>query len=182
MTVWHKSFAALMLFTLAATAQAATCPETLDHTFKRLHADDEVNLCSLAGKPVLVVNTASFCGYTGQFAGLESLYQRYREAGLEIVGVPSGDFNQEARDEAETAEVCFANYGVTFTMTAPQSVRGRNAHPLFRQLAEQGGTPPRWNFHKYLLDADGKVVAQFPSQVAPLDERLVSAVEAVLPH
>ncbi|WP_245932359.1 glutathione peroxidase [Isoalcanivorax indicus] len=178
---WRAWCAGLTLLASAAFAQGADCPDTLNHTFKRLHADEDVNLCDLAGQPVLVVNTASFCGFTGQFEGLEALYQRFRDRGLEIVGVPSGDFNQEARDEAETAEVCYANYGVTFTMTSPQSVRGSGAHPMFRLLAAEAGTPPRWNFHKYLLDADGKVVAQFPSQVAPQDARLVSAVESVLP-
>lgn len=168
-------------WSLPAGAQAADCPDVLNHTFQRLHSDEQVNLCSLAGKPVLVVNTASFCGYTDQFEGLEALYQRYREQGFEVVGVPSNNFFQEARDEEETAEVCYANYGVTFTMTAPQSVRGRGAHPMFRTLANESGAAPRWNFYKYLINADGDVVAHFSSRVAPEDERLTSAIEAVLP-
>lgn len=163
-----------------SVAQERECPAVLQHQFQQLDSDQLINLCEFAGRPVLVVNTASFCGYTGQFAGLEALFQRYGEEGLAIVGVPSNDFNQEARDQAETAEICYANYGVTFTMTAPQSVRGAAAHPLFRTLAAESGSPPRWNFHKYLVAPDGTVTGQFPSQIAPQDERITSLIEAQL--
>ncbi|MBZ2188723.1 glutathione peroxidase [Alcanivorax sp. JB21] len=174
---------------LAGPERAATageCPAVLQHQFQQLDSDQRIDLCEFAGRPVLVVNTASFCGYTGQFSGLEALFQRYGgqrygDAGLAIVGVPSNDFNQEARDEAETADICYANYGVTFTMTAPQSVRGAAAHPLFRALARESGAPPRWNFHKYLIAPDGAVVGQFPSQIPPQDERITGLIEAHMP-
>lgn len=169
---------------LAGTADAevsAECPALFQHTLQRLHSSEQVDLCEvLAGKPVLVVNTASYCGFTRQFGGLEALYQAYRGRGLEILGVPSNDFRQEARDEASTAEVCYVNYGVTFTMTAPQNVRGADAHPLFQVLAA-ATTAPAWNFNKYLVAADGEVVAHFSSRVAPDDPRLVEALEALLP-
>jgi len=127
-----------------------------------------------------VVNTASHCGFTPQFKGLEALYQRYKDDGLEVLGVPSDDFFQESDDEAETAEVCYVNYGVTFTMTQTQAVRGRDATPLFRELAEQAGQAPRWNFYKYVVDRQGRVVAHFSSKVKPDDPRLIAAVEKAL--
>jgi len=99
---------------------------------------------------------------------------------LEVLGVPSDDFFQEADDEAETAEVCYVNYGVTFTMTQTQPVRGRNATPLFRELAEQAGKAPRWNFYKYVVDREGRVVEHFSSKVTPDDPRLIAAVEKAL--
>lgn len=142
---------------------------------------ETVDLCGqFQGKALVVVNTASHCGFTGQFKGLEALYQRYKDDGLELLGVPSDDFFQEADDEAETAEVCYVNYGVTFTMTQTQPVRGGDATPLFRQLAEQAGTAPRWNFYKYVVDREGRVVAHFSSKVKPDDPQLIAAVEKAL--
>lgn len=151
-----------------------------DHQLRRLHSSEIVDLReNFAGHPVLVVNTASHCGYTGQFEGLEALHQQYRDAGLKVVGFPSNDFRQEAGDEAETAEVCFQNYGVSFDMFAPISVRGTDAHPIFREIARQSEAP-RWNFHKYVLDREGRVIAAFPSRVAPDAAELRAAIERVL--
>ena len=138
---------------------AADCPALLQGELPKLRAKGErVELCQFAGKPLVVVNTASFCGFTPQFKGLEALYQRYKDQGLEVLGVPSDDFRQESADSQETATVCYVNYGVTFTMTEPQPVSGGNAIPLFKGLAEQSKAP-RWNFFKYVVDRQGKVVA-----------------------
>lgn len=156
------------------------CPAFLDLEQRKLHSRDTVNLCDVAaGKPMLIVNTASRCGYTGQFEGLETLHQRYRDEGLVVVGFASDDFRQEANSEEEAAKVCFVNFGVTFTMIAPGAVTGPDANPVFKAVNGQS-QPPRWNFTKYLLDSDGKVVASFPSQVRPLDPQLTSAIENLL--
>lgn len=136
-------------------------------------------LCDYFGGPaVLVVNTASQCGYTPQFKGLEALYQRYREQGLMVLGFPSDNFGgQEYADAEKTAALCYRNYGVSFPVFEKSDVKGANASPLFRRLA-QASAPPRWNFHKYLVTAEG--VEDFASSVTPLDERLVQRIEATL--
>jgi glutathione peroxidase len=163
-----------------APAAAAQCPAYLDHEFKRLHSSKTVNLCAeFVGKPMLIVNTASHCGFTGQFEGLEALHRKYRDRGLVVVGFPSNDFRQEAGDEAETAEVCYVNYGVTFTMVAPSPVKGEAANPVFRELVRQAGEPS-WNFNKYLVAADGRVVGHFKSGVAPQSATLEQAIERLL--
>ena len=163
----------------AAAAQSAA-GGLFDHQLRRLHADEVVDLAvRYAGHPVLIVNTASHCGYTGQFGELEAVYREYRERGLKVAGFPSDDFRQEARDEAETAQVCFVNFGVTFDMYAPVAVRGDAAHPLFRELARQSEAP-RWNFHKYVVDRNGRVVAAFPSRVKPDAPAVRAAIEAGL--
>lgn len=173
----------LILMTLAGFARAEAsgdCPSFLDHEQRRLHSRETVNLCELAaGKPMLVVNTASRCGYTGQFEGLEGLHQRYADKGLVVVGFASDDFRQEADSEAEAAKVCFVNFGVTFTMIAPGPVTGSGANPVFLELNRQS-EPPRWNFTKYVVNRDGEVVQRFPSQVRPEDRQLIEAVESVL--
>lgn len=156
------------------------CADFLDSELKRLHSPDHVNLCeAYGGQPMLVVNTASRCGYTGQFEGLEALHERFREQGLAVVGFASNEFNQEASTEAEAANVCRVNYGVTFTMIAPSDLTGPDANPVFARLEAQGEAP-RWNFHKYVLDSEGNLRASFPSQVAPGDEVLIGAIEDVL--
>ncbi len=176
--------AALLAPLPAALAQSAPAPAqsaaVLDHSFRRLHAAETVHLRErYAGQPLLIVNTASHCGYTRQFGALEALSRRYRERGLKVLGFSSDDFNQEADDEARAAKVCFVNFGVSFDMFAPIHVRGGNAHPLFRELARQAEAP-RWNFHKYLVDRDGKVVASFPSRVEPDAAEVLAAIEGVL--
>jgi glutathione peroxidase len=175
---------ALMLLTLmvwAGQTSAAECPAILQHELPALRSSEQVDLCKrYAGKPLIVVNTASFCGYTPQFTGLEAIYQQYRQQGLEILGIPSNDFRQEARDSEAIAEVCYVNYGVTFQMAETQSVTGQGAHPLYRELAAQSGQAPRWNFHKYLIDRQGRVVASFPSDTRPDDPALIKAIESAL--
>jgi glutathione peroxidase len=164
-----------------SAAWASQCPAFLDHDFKKLRSSQTVNLCTeAAGKPLLIVNTASHCGYTSQFEGLEALNQKYKSRGLVLVGFPSNDFRQEAKDEAETAEVCFINYGVTFTMLAPSSVKGPDANPVFLELNRQS-QEPSWNFNKYLVSADGKVVQYFKSSVKPESAELNQAIEQLLP-
>ncbi|MFN3985017.1 MAG: glutathione peroxidase [Rhodocyclaceae bacterium] len=178
--------AGLLAASLLAPATANTDPiqpdtaALFDHSLRRLHSSETVDLrAAYAGHPLLVVNTASHCGYTRQFEGLEALHRRYQEAGLKVVGFPSNDFRQEADDEAKTAEVCFLNYGVSFDMFSPIGVRGADAHPIFRELARQSEAPG-WNFHKYVIDRDGRVVAAFPSRIEPDAGALREAIEKVL--
>lgn len=161
-------------------AVARSCPAFLDHEFRKLRSRGTVNLCSeFAGRPLLIVNTASHCGYTPQFEGLEALYKRYKDKGLVVVGFPSDDFRQEARDEAETADVCFVNYGVTFTMLSPTVVTGKGANPVFAELARQQRAPT-WNFNKYLVSPSGKVTAYFDGGTTPESPQLDQAIVALL--
>jgi glutathione peroxidase len=161
-------------------ASAGECPAFLDHDFKKLRSSQTVNLCEVtAGKPVLIVNTASHCGYTPQFKGLEALHQKYKKSGLVVVGFPSDDFRQEADTEDETAEVCHVTYGVTFTMLAPSSVKGAAANPVFQELGQRS-SEPAWNFNKYLVSADGKVVQHFGSKVTPESPELNQAIGELL--
>ncbi|MBK6786871.1 MAG: glutathione peroxidase [Betaproteobacteria bacterium] len=163
-----------------AQAAAAACPPLLQHTFGRLQDDKPQPLCQYAGKVLLVVNTASYCGYTSQYEGLEALHAKYAARGLVVMGFPSNDFNQESDDKAKIAELCFNTYGVKFPMFAPSKVTGRDANVLFAGLAQATGQPPKWNFHKYVVDRQGKPVAAYPSRVAPGDATLVAAIEKAL--
>ena len=158
----------------------AACPEYMDHSMRKLHSKDSVNLCDAqAGKAMLIVNTASHCGYTPQFKGLEALHQKYREQGLVVVGFASDDFRQEAKDEASAAQVCYVNYGVSFTMIAPSHVKGTEANDVFRALAAQS-QPPGWNFNKYLVDSSGQVVQHFGSSTSPDSTVMAAAIESLL--
>ncbi|MFZ5556362.1 MAG: glutathione peroxidase [Pseudomonadota bacterium] len=137
----------------------------------------------LADKVVLVVNTASLCGFTPQYKGLQALWERYRERGLVVLGVPSNDFGgQEPGGEAKIKDFCEANFGITFPMTTKQKVRGPAAHPLYRWAEAEGGPAavPGWNFHKLLIGRDGRLIAAFPSQVEPTDAAVTRAIEAAL--
>lgn len=139
---------------------------------------DPLPLSAWRGRPVLVVNTASFCGYTPQFTGLQALADRFEPRGLVVLGVPSNDFNQEAADARRVRAICDAQFGITFPMAGISHVRGPRAIPLFRWLAEQGGGPPRWNFHKYLVARDGTTVRGFVTGVEPQSNAMLRAVEA----
>jgi glutathione peroxidase len=139
-----------------------------------------LDLRQFRGRPLLVVNTASFCGYTPQYAGLQRLHARFAPRGLVVLGVPSNDFNQESGDAAQIKQFCEATFGVEFPMAMPTHVRGAAAHPLFAWLAAQGGGPPRWNFHKYLIGRDGMRVQGFATRVEPDAPELLRAIEATL--
>lgn len=168
------------LFTLPFAVFAQDCPEYLNVEMRKLHSTEQVNLCQLTqGKPVLIVNTASNCGFTPQFEALEQLQQQYKEQGLVIIGFPSDDFFQEENDEAKTANVCYINYGVTFTMLATSEVRGSDANSVFQYLTEQSASP-KWNFYKYLVSGDGKQVQQFNSRVKPDSKELIEAINLTL--
>ncbi|RFA25579.1 glutathione peroxidase [Alkalilimnicola ehrlichii] len=169
----------VLLFAWTA-AQAETCPEILQHEMRALNTDEVVDLCErYQGKPLLIVNTASRCGFTSQFEDLEALHRQYADKGLAVLGFPSNDFRQEASEEGVTAEVCYINYGVTFDMYAPISVRGKSAHPLFASLASEQRAPA-WNFFKYLVSREGEVVAAFSSRTKPSDPRLIEVLESLL--
>mgnify|MGYP000866711591 CR=1 FL=1 len=172
--------AALLAAPAYASPGAAACPATLQHTFPRLQDEKPQSLCQYSGKVVLIVNTASFCGFTGQYKGLEELYSRYKGQGLVVLGFPSNDFSQETGSNQQIAEFCENTFGVKFPMFAKTSVKGPEASPLFRQLAQLSGTAPRWNFHKYLLGRDGKLVDQYSSLTAPDSKGLLRAVEQQL--
>ena len=165
---------------VAASPAPAACPALLKQSFKRLQDEAPQDLCQYAGKVVLVVNTASYCGYTKQYEGLEKLYAKYSPRGLVILGFPSNDFKQEAASTKEIADLCYNTYGVKFPMFAPTPVTGANANPLHAALAKQTGKEPKWNFTKYLIGRDGQVIDYFPSKVTPEDPDLVKRIEAAL--
>ncbi|HSV34159.1 MAG TPA: glutathione peroxidase [Ramlibacter sp.] len=176
-------FASLSALTLqAAQAQdtAARCPAVLQHSFPRLQDEKSISLCQYTGKVLLVVNTASYCGFTPQYRGLEALHERLRERGLVVLGFPSNDFAQEKATNREIAEFCESTFGVKFPMFGKSSVRGADANPLFRDLAAKTGHSPTWNFHKYLIARDGTVLAHYGSMTSPSDKALVRAIEAQL--
>ncbi|MDE2474521.1 MAG: glutathione peroxidase [Alphaproteobacteria bacterium] len=153
-----------------------------DFEFKSIDGKT-LKLKDYAGHPVLVVNTASECGYTPQYAGLESLWRKYKDRGLIVLGVPSNDFGrQEPGSEAEIRNFCTKNYGVSFPMTAKYEVSGRNAHSFYHWITAQAGdaAAPRWNFHKYLIDGKGELVGIYPSKVAPEDKKLITEIEGLL--
>jgi len=132
------------------------------------------------GQPVLVVNTASRCGFTHQYDGLQALHERYADAGLVVLAVPSNDFRQELSDAAAVKDFCETNFGLTLPMTDITPVRGRDAHPFYRWLAETHGFTPRWNFNKVLLDGDGALVATWGSMTRPGSREITGRIEALL--
>jgi glutathione peroxidase len=181
------ALAAALLLPAVAQAQSAapapasgSCPPLLNHSAPRLQDEKPQDLCQYAGRVLLVVNTASYCGFTSQFEGLEALNARYAARGLVVMGFPSNDFKQEDKDSKKTAEVCFSTYGVKFPMFSPGPVSGGSAQPLFRQLATATGQQPSWNFNKYLVGRDGKPIAHFGSTTGPTSGTLVSAIEKAL--
>lgn len=165
-----------------STASGGTaCPAILQHNFLRLQDEKPQSLCQYAGKVALVVNTASYCGFTPQYKSLEALYGKYKDKGLVVLGFPSNDFSQETGNNQQIADFCENTFGVKFPMFAKIQVAGKQAVPFYQQLAAQSGNQrPLWNFHKYLLARDGKVVASYPSQVAPDDPRVIQDIEKQL--
>jgi glutathione peroxidase len=165
----------------AAAPATATCPSLLQQEFPRLQDDVPQNLCQYAGEVVLVVNTASYCGFTSQYEGLEALYAKYQARGLVVLGFPSNDFGkQEPGSSKEIADFCFNTYGVKFPMFAKSEVVGANRNALYEALYQTTKSTPRWNFHKYLIDRKGKAVATFTSNVEPDNITVVSAIEKAL--
>lgn len=156
----------------------AHCPPIFQHEMKQLHSSKILNLCDVVqGRPVLLVNTASHCGFTKQFGDLEKIHQQYKDQGLVVIGVSSDSFNQEADDEAAAADVCFKNFGVSFTMLATVPVKGAEAHPLFKEVARQD-TAPKWNFYKYLVNRQGQIVDSNSSMTLPSDKALQKLLAA----
>ena len=169
--------------TAAATAApppASACPALLQHTVLRLQDEAPQSLCQYSGKVLLVVNTASFCGFTGQYEGLEALHQRYQARGLVVLGFPSNDFAQESGDNQQIAAFCSNTFGVKFPMFTKTGVKGDAASPLYRQLAQQSGKAPGWNFYKYLVGRDGQVLGSYSSMTGPDNAGLVRAIEKAL--
>jgi glutathione peroxidase len=163
MKTHHLALAALLV---SSAALADTCPSLLNHRFKSVQGTD-VDLCQYADRAILVVNTASRCGFTPQFAKLQAMYDQYKDKGLVVVGFPSNDFRQELATNKEVGEFCLTNYNVTFPMIEKTAVKGAGANPLFRQLAQRTGQEPGWNFHKYLISPGGRDVYSFPTSTEP---------------
>jgi len=159
---------------------AAACPALFDRSMDTI-LEKPQSLCEYAGKVVLVVNTASQCGYTPQYEGLEALYRKYQARGLVVLGFPSNDFGgQEPGSNKEIAAFCTNQYAIEFPMFAKTVVRGPQASPLYADLARAAGAEPRWNFHKYLVDRSGRQIMSFDTKVAPNDAKLVGAIEKLL--
>jgi glutathione peroxidase len=160
----------------------AACPPTLDFELRKLNSEERVNLCeSYLGKVVLIVNTASKCGFTPQYEGLETLYDRYKDRGLVVLGFPSNDFGgQEPGTEAQIQEFCRLTYSVRFPMFEKVRAARANASPLYYTLGEMSGEYPSWNFHKYLIDRNGRLVASFPTRTSPLSTQVTGAIEELL--
>ena len=161
----------------ASSPPSAACPALLNQTFLRLQDEKPQSLCQYQGKVVLVVNTASFCGFTQQYEALEALYARHQSRGLVVLGFPSNDFSQETGSNKDIADFCSNTFGVKFPMFSKSSVRGAQANPLFQQLAKTTGTAPRWNFYKYLIARDGRTVQAFNSMTDPAGKAFAAEVE-----
>jgi glutathione peroxidase len=165
---------------LAQNNKAAACPAVLQHTVERLQDEKPQNLCQYAGKVVVVVNTASFCGFTPQYKSLEELHARYKDKGLVVLGFPSNDFSQEPENNKKIADFCENTYGVKFPMFSKTAVRGSDASPLFKQLTQITETAPKWNFYKYMISRDGKTVQSFNSTTDPLSKTFLAEVDKLV--
>ena len=171
----------MLLSPHASAVPQETCKTVLDYKFPGLVSGKPQSLCEYSGKVVLVVNTASRCGYTPQYEGLEALYKRYQKRGLMVVGFPSNDFGgQEPGSNQEVAAFCQLNYGVSFPMFEKSVVTGPQANPFYAALAQRAGSAPHWNFHKYLIDRSGNRVLSFETGVTPNDAKLTREIERLL--
>ena len=160
--------------------QSHACPDLLDNEMRVLDSSNTQNLCEYEDNVILVVNVASRCGYTYQYASLQKLYETYQGDGLVVIGVPSRDFMQEYSSEEDVAEFCSTEYGVNFPMLATSKVRGKKANPFYKKLIEETGYSPKWNFNKYLISRDGSVVSTYGSKVKPDSEELITKIEELL--
>lgn len=159
---------------------ALACNDLLDTEMRVLDSSETVNLCKFEEKVILVVNVASRCGYTYQYATLQKLYEEYKDENFVVLGIPSRDFMQEYSNEEDVAEFCSTEYGVNFPMFATAKVRGKKAHPFYKKLADESGISPKWNFNKYLISRDGSVVSTYGSSVKPDSVELTSDIEKLL--
>ncbi len=171
-----KSF--LLLWMIPVMSYAACLP-LYDHQFNTLQGE-KINLCDYQSKPILVVNTASKCGFTPQFNSLEALYKKYHSKGLLVIGFPSNDFNQELSTDKEVKDFCKLTYAVEFPMTTKSNVTGKNANPFYQELIKAAGQMPQWNFHKYLILPQAKKVYAFTSDVSPDSSEIVDKIKAEL--
>jgi len=175
----------ILVFGFLTGSASATSAAENAHAFDFVSIEgDPLPMASFAGKAVLVVNTASHCGFTNQYAALQEIWRQYRDKGLVVLGVPSNDFgSQEPGSETEIKTFCEVNYGIDFPMTSKVRVKGAAAHPFYRWAASQFGpqAKPRWNFHKYLIAPDGQLVDWFSTVTGPSSARVLNAVERVLP-
>ena len=162
------------------SVNAAACNDLLDTEMRVLDSSKTINLCQFEEKVILVVNVASRCGYTYQYATLQKLYEEYKDDDFIILGVPSRDFMQEYSNEEDVAEFCSTEYGVNFPMFATAKVRGKKAHPFYKKLADESGISPKWNFNKYLISRDGSVVSTYGSSVKPDSVELTTDIEKLL--
>ncbi|MEC8328162.1 MAG: glutathione peroxidase [Pseudomonadota bacterium] len=163
----------------AFSVSATECNDFTNQDVRKLRSKESINLCQFKDKPLLIVNTASNCGFTPQFEQLEALHKEYKEQGLVVLGFPSDSFFQEENDEKDTAEMCFINYGVTFNMMATSDVKGSDANPIFKHLADKTRSPS-WNFNKYLVSKDRQTITHFGSRVKPQSDELKQAIEKAL--
>jgi glutathione peroxidase len=163
-----------------ANPAPAACTGLLQQNFLRLQDEKPQSLCQYSGKVVVVVNTASFCGFTPQYQGLEALHAKYKDKGLVVLGFPSNDFSQETGSNKEIADFCENTFGVKFPMFTKTSVTGKDANPLFKQLAAKTGTMPRWNFYKYVIARDGASVVSFNSMADPASRSFIQEIEKQL--
>lgn len=176
---WLIALAPLMA--ISSANSAPSCSPLLSQTFPRLQDEAPQNLCQYQGKVILVVNTASFCGFTSQYEGLEKIYAKYKDQGFVVLGFPSNDFGkQEPGSNKEIADFCKNTYDVKFPMFAKSQVSGSNPNPLFKMLIAKTGTTPKWNFYKYLIDRNGNVVDSFGSVTAPTSSSITGQIEKLL--
>ena len=164
----------------AATPADSACPVLLQQNVLRLQDEKPQSLCQYAGKVVVVVNTASFCGFTSQYEGLEALNTKYKDQGLVVLGFPSNDFSQETGSNKQIADFCENTFGVKFPMFTKTSVTGKDASPLFKQLSVKTGTTPKWNFYKYVISRNGQSVESFNSMVDPKSRPFIREIEKQL--
>tara|TARA_Y100000991_G_C21920244_1_gene326184 strand:+ start:50 stop:571 length:522 start_codon:yes stop_codon:yes gene_type:complete len=172
----NKFFLPFLLFPSLIFA----CSDILNTEMRLLDSSETINLCEYEDQVMLVVNVASRCGYTYQYASLQNLYDEYKDDGFVVVGVPSRDFMQEYSNEEDVAEFCSTEYGVNFPMLATSKVRGKKANPFYKKLIEESGYSPSWNFNKYLISRDGNVVSTFGSKVKPDSKELTAKIEELL--